>query len=541
MKLKTYQAWTMAEALAFVKTDLGGDAVILHTRTFDRGGFFGIGKRSVVEITAARAQDMPRAEPRASSSAAAASPNRRGPDPIRTSAAARAYGAALPAPAQTAAPALDMDAEREKTRRLAQVMAISLDRQGTARASASRNEEVVRDVVAARESTAQTEPASTRSEGPAQRFVLVPEVGSAGVSRLTAAVVRPAIERLPADRAAVATSISPTHSSAEQIRAVVETKPDGIPPELDAISEFVGRVLKRNGAEPALPVPAERAEPTVVAVTPHAAPRLAPAIEAARAALLEQEITPELAARLVAEIAPRFATVSDPSSEAVRAALLERLSACLPADLGDSFDVELGKHGPRRIAFVGPTGVGKTTTLAKIAAHLKLKRGLRVGIVAADTYRIAAVDQLRTYAEILGLPVEIASSPKDAARACASLSDVDVILIDTAGRSQNDHMKVSELRAFLASADADETHLVLSATASARTLAREADAFCPLGVDRIVLTKLDEAGAFGALVSVVERLGKRVSFFTHGQEVPDHIEIARSRRLAALVLGSEVR
>jgi flagellar biosynthesis protein FlhF len=257
--------------------------------------------------------------------------------------------------------------------------------------------------------------------------------------------------------------------------------------------------------------------------------------------LLEQDLAPELAARIMEDVARRFDTDPSPTDESVRAAVLERIAAILPADAGDAFDVGLGRHGPRRIALVGPTGVGKTTTLAKIAANLKLKRGLRVGIVAADTYRIAAVDQLRTYAEILGLPVEVAASPRDAARACGSLADVDVILIDTAGRSQNDHMKISELRAFLGSAEPDETHLVLSATASARTLAREAEAFGALGVDRIVLTKLDEAASFGTLVSLIERLGKSVSFFTHGQEVPDHIEIARSRRLAALVLGSEVR
>jgi flagellar biosynthesis protein FlhF len=160
-----------------------------------------------------------------------------------------------------------------------------------------------------------------------------------------------------------------------------------------------------------------------------------------------------------------------------------------------------------------------------------------VGIVAADTYRIAAVDQLRTYAEILNLPVAVANSPADAARACDSLGDVDVILIDTAGRSQNDRMKLAELRAFLAAAAPDETHLVLSATAGARTLSREAESFGALGIDRLVLTKLDEAASFGTLVSLIERIGKRVSFFTNGQEVPDHMEVARGRRLATLVMG----
>ena len=102
-------------------------------------------------------------------------------------------------------------------------------------------------------------------------------------------------------------------------------------------------------------------------------------------------------------------------------------------------------------------------------------------------------------------------------------------------------MKLSELRAFLLAAAPDETHLVLSATASARALAKEAEAFGALGIDRIALTKLDEAASFGTLIELASRLGKRVSFLTHGQEVPDHIELARGRRLAALVMGSEVR
>ena len=319
---------------------------------------------------------------------------------------------------------------------------------------------------------------------------------------------------------------------------MVETKDVNAEPELAEISEVVGRVLKRSPVDPVAAT--ARAETAVAAPAP-ASRRRQPAIESAHALLIEQEFAPELADRLVRELSRRFSEQDEPSNESVRAALLERIAAILPTDLGDAFEVEAGRHGARRIALVGPTGVGKTTTLAKIAAHLKLKRGLRVGIVAADTYRIAAVDQLRTYAEILDLPVEIASSPRDAARACESLRDVDVILIDTAGRSQNDHMKLSELKAFIASADPDETHLVLSATASMRTLAREAEAFGSVGVDRMILTKLDEAASFGALVTLVERLGKKLSFLTHGQEVPDHIEIARGRRLAALVLGSEVR
>ncbi len=597
MKLKTYQSWTMAEALAFVKTDLGADAVILHTRTFERGGFFGFGRRSVVEITAARAQDMPRVEPRAkrslaASSAASSASADRTADPLRISAAARAYGAQSAAhvphahvPPSAAARSADapvsMEVDREKTRRLAQAMSISLEKQAAARAIASRNEDAVREAAAAIDArmAAAAKPDNQPIDGPAQRFVLMPDAANGGAQRLTAAVLRtpdssrapetsgvPEFSRLASQSASqsasapvvqassVAASISPTHSSVDAVSAFVEAKPAARESELDAISEFVGRVLKRGGAE-GQTVASAAATATAASTATSAAtsagtsagtwpatPSRPRSIEAAHAHLLEQELDSDLAARIINDVAKQFAGASSQPSDAdVRHALEQRLVAILPSDDEDPFAMAPGANGARRIAFVGPTGVGKTTTLAKIAAQLKLKRGLRVGIVAADTYRIAAVDQLRTYAEILGLPVEVASSPKDAARACASLSDVDVILIDTAGRSQNDHMKISELRAFLASAAPDETHLVLSATASARTLARAAETFGAVGVNRIVLTKLDEAATFGTLVSLVERLGKRVSFFTQGQEVPDHIEIARSRRLAALILGSEVR
>lgn len=474
-----------------------------------------------------------------------------------------------------------MEVDREKTRRLAQAMSISLEKQAAARAIASRNEDAVREAAAAIDArmAAAAKPDNQPIDGPAQRFVLMPDAANGGAQRLTAAVLRtpdssrapetsgvPEFSRLASQSASqsasapvvqassVAASISPTHSSVDAVSAFVEAKPAARESELDAISEFVGRVLKRGGAE-GQTVASAAATATAASTATSAAtsagtsagtwpatPSRPRSIEAAHAHLLEQELDSDLAARIINDVAKQFAGASSQPSDAdVRHALEQRLVAILPSDDEDPFAMAPGANGARRIAFVGPTGVGKTTTLAKIAAQLKLKRGLRVGIVAADTYRIAAVDQLRTYAEILGLPVEVASSPKDAARACASLSDVDVILIDTAGRSQNDHMKISELRAFLASAAPDETHLVLSATASARTLARAAETFGAVGVNRIVLTKLDEAATFGTLVSLVERLGKRVSFFTQGQEVPDHIEIARSRRLAALILGSEVR
>jgi energy-coupling factor transporter ATP-binding protein EcfA2 len=119
---------------------------------------------------------------------------------------------------------------------------------------------------------------------------------------------------------------------------------------------------------------------------------------------------------------------------------------------------------PLTIALVGPTGVGKTTTIAKLAAAYKLRQGKKVGLITSDTYRIAAVDQLRTYATIIGLPLKVAMTPREMSAACSAFADCDAILIDTAGRSQHDANRLEELSAFIQACSPDETHLVLSAT-----------------------------------------------------------------------------
>jgi flagellar biosynthesis protein FlhF len=183
--------------------------------------------------------------------------------------------------------------------------------------------------------------------------------------------------------------------------------------------------------------------------------------------------------------------------------------------------------------------------LAKLAATFKLHHHLRVGLITADTYRIAAVEQLRTYANIIGLPLEVVLTPVQMREALDRLADrrsldgggCDVILIDTAGRSQNDTGRIDELRKFVEAAKPDQVHLVLSSTAGERVLLREAEAFSPLGIHRIVLTKLDEAVSFGMLINVIRKVGKQLSFVTTGQEVPEHLEPGRADRLAELVLG----
>jgi flagellar biosynthesis protein FlhF len=251
------------------------------------------------------------------------------------------------------------------------------------------------------------------------------------------------------------------------------------------------------------------------------------------AQLLEADVPESLARRLVRHVAETLEPEDALDAEAVRQALRRAVEDSLPrgAPIGNV-------PGVRRIvALVGPTGVGKTTTVAKLAATFKLVHGLRVGLVTVDTYRIAAVEQLRTYAEIIDLPLVVAGAPGEVREAIDSLGAVDLVLIDTAGRSPRDEVKIRELTDFLAAARPDEIHLVLSATAGQRSLGAAVERFAVVRADRLILTKLDEADGLGGALAVISQANRPLSYITTGQAVPDDIEPADRRRLAALILG----
>lgn len=191
------------------------------------------------------------------------------------------------------------------------------------------------------------------------------------------------------------------------------------------------------------------------------------------------------------------------------------------------------------VALVGPTGVGKTTTIAKLAANYRLREKRRVGLITVDTYRIAAVEQLRTYADIIDLPMHVVSTPHEMREAVEKCADLDLVLMDTAGRSPRDEVKIHELKCFLGEAQADEVHLVLSSVAGASSLKRTADEFAAVGTSAIILTKLDEAAGLGNLLPLVRSSRLPLSYLTNGQNVPDDIEAADAAKLAQIILGSQ--
>jgi|LauGreDrversion4_2_1035121.scaffolds.fasta_scaffold302954_2 flagellar biosynthesis protein FlhF len=220
-----------------------------------------------------------------------------------------------------------------------------------------------------------------------------------------------------------------------------------------------------------------------------------------------------------------------------RAAALGAVAALLPVAPGLE-PVRRGVAGrPWVVAVAGPTGVGKTTTLAKLAAEWRVARGMRVGLVAADAFRVGAFEQLRTYARIIDAPVRAADGRSSAIDALAALAECDVVLVDTPGRSHRDGGRIGEIADLLGALRPDETHLVLPGSASSRTLAESATAFAAVRPSRIVLSKLDESEGLGALVGAVRASGVPVSWFTTGQEVPDDIERADARRFAERLLG----
>lgn len=219
----------------------------------------------------------------------------------------------------------------------------------------------------------------------------------------------------------------------------------------------------------------------------------------------------------------------------------ERVRDCLSSEIekgllfGGPLQMVPGKT--KVAALVGPTGVGKTTTIAKLAALYALVNKKKIALVTVDTYRIAAAEQLRTYARIIGLPFKRVSSPREFSHVVSDFYDRDLILVDTAGRSPRDLSQLEELRNFLKQSFPVEVHLVMSITHKDDTLSATGEQFKVLPVDKIIFTKLDEAHTLGSIVNQLYKMRKPLSYVTTGQKVPEDIEVATREHIIPAVLG----
>jgi flagellar biosynthesis protein FlhF len=250
--------------------------------------------------------------------------------------------------------------------------------------------------------------------------------------------------------------------------------------------------------------------------------------------LIQNKVSEDLAMQIIKNVEKSLSPNDLKNPEFVRETMRRIISTIIHCADGIGF-----RNDQTRVAFVGPTGEGKTTTLAKLAAIYKFKFGKRVAIIANDTYRIAATAQISRIAERLEIPVRIAPNPHDVQRAVQEFKGHQLILLDTAGRSQRHTQRLQELAEILTSFHPHEVHLVISLTNQPDVLLDAIQRFSDHRFDKIIVTKLDEVVKYGVILDVVSRIHHALSFITTGQEIPKDIEIADPDRLARLIIGEE--
>lgn len=244
--------------------------------------------------------------------------------------------------------------------------------------------------------------------------------------------------------------------------------------------------------------------------------------------LLRAGVEDRLALELVTRLLKRLG--EDPTPEEIRRGLVGLLKEALVT-------APEPENGRICWALVGPTGVGKTTTLAKLAARFALTEGRSVGLITVDTYRLAATEQLKAYARLMGLELSVAFNRDELRQALVDNRDKEVILLDTAGRSHNHLLNMNELKMLLREVEGLKKWLVMPATTKDRDLAEACHRFSEVGLAGFVFTKLDETDSYGPLINQVLRFRLPVAYLTAGQRVPEDIEPASTERLLRLVVG----
>ena len=250
-----------------------------------------------------------------------------------------------------------------------------------------------------------------------------------------------------------------------------------------------------------------------------------------REALTYQEVDEDILDEMETD-----ASIGDTSADILTSAARLTLSNYIEEHLKFSGGIKLNRHGSRIVAVLGTTGVGKTTTLAKIAAKFVLEHKIEPVLVTADTFRISAVDQLKTYSEILGLPLEIVYSPAELSATIDKHKDRELILIDTAGRSRQSFQQMQYLKDMLSVHSRIEKHLVVSATTKITDARDMVEKFSIVEPEKLIVTKIDETGTLGLILNLLKDRNLMLSYFTTGQGVPEDIEVANVNVLTDLFL-----
>jgi flagellar biosynthesis protein FlhF len=251
--------------------------------------------------------------------------------------------------------------------------------------------------------------------------------------------------------------------------------------------------------------------------------------------LISNEVDEKYANQIITEIEGTLK--KDSSMDNILASIYQKIIL----KLGQSKTIQVIGNTPKFVFFIGPTGVGKTTTIAKIASKFKVNEKAKVAFVTADTYRIAAVEQLRTYANILGIPLKVVYSGEELKQAKEEFSDFDIVFVDTAGRSHRNKEQRDDIEALINTiSEAErEIYLVLSATTKYRDLVKTTEAYSEIMDYSLIFTKLDETSSIGNLFNIRMLTEAPLSYATFGQNVPDDISRVDAQSIAKQLLRGQ--
>ncbi|MDE5779888.1 MAG: flagellar biosynthesis protein FlhF [Lachnospiraceae bacterium] len=254
--------------------------------------------------------------------------------------------------------------------------------------------------------------------------------------------------------------------------------------------------------------------------------------------LLENEVDEKYANQIISEVESSLKKESNMDT------ILSGIYQKIILKLGQPYKIDMEDKTSKVVFFIGPTGVGKTTTIAKLASDFKLDKKLKVAMITSDTYRIAAVEQLRTYANILGVPIQVVYTLEEMNNAIEGFKEYDLILVDTAGRSHKNKEQCEEIRHMIKDSTVDENqkkeiYLVLSAATKYKDLLNIVEAYEKVGKYNLVFTKLDETSSLGNILNVRLKTGASLSYVTCGQVVPDDIRLLDAQALAKKLLGGD--
>jgi flagellar biosynthesis protein FlhF len=265
-------------------------------------------------------------------------------------------------------------------------------------------------------------------------------------------------------------------------------------------------------------------------------PTVAEPLEGQYFRMIDNDVTEDIARHLVEKLQNDAGLFNMSDPESIRNAMLEAISRLIPVE----GPIKLRGDGqPTVVMIVGPTGVGKTTSIAKLAMKFKISQRCRVKLITEDTTRPGAEEQLQSVAQLLSIPLTVADTVERMRGAIQMASDRDVILIDTAGRVPKSKQALDELAHFIEQVEPDEVHLALSSLSSYKQIVDTVKRFDKVKFDKIIFTKIDEATTYGLILNVAAHIDRGVSYITTGQDYMENLEEGDSRKLAELILSQE--